>query len=90
MTSGFVRWAEASLDLETREAAMVLRRAWDIGRARGRDLDHMETATELTPFLPPAPCYTFQPNVVDRSKRMRATARDFTDDPNRLLSDLQA
>lgn len=85
MTSGFVRWAEASLDVDTLEAAMVLRRAWDIGRARGRDLDHMETAAELTPFLPPAPCFTFQPNVVDRSKRMRGTARDFSENPDLLL-----
>jgi hypothetical protein len=90
MTSGFVRWAEANLDTETLEAAMVLRRAWDIGRARGRDLDHMKTAAELTPFLPPTPCFTFQPDVVDRSKRMVDTARDFSDDPSRLLSDLRA
>jgi hypothetical protein len=85
MTSGFVRWAEGALDVETLEAAMVLRRAWDIGRARGRDLDHMETAAELTPFLPPAPCFTFQPDVVDRSKRMKGTARDFSADPDQLL-----
>ena len=85
MTSGFVRWAESALDTETLEAAMVLRRAWDIGRARGRDLDHMETAAELVPFLPPAPCFTFQPDVVDRSKRMRDTARDFSADPDALL-----
>ena len=85
MTSGFVRWADGALDTETLEAAMVLRRAWDIGRARGRDLDHMETAAELLPFLPPAPCFTFQPDVVDRSKRMRGTARDFSADPDALL-----
>ena len=86
MTSGFVRWAAATLDTETLEAAMVLRRAWDIGRARGRDLDHMETAAELLTFLPPAPCFTFQPDVVNRSKRMRGTARDFSADPDRLLA----
>jgi hypothetical protein len=87
MTSGFVRWVEANLDVETKEAAMVLRRAWDIGRARGRDLDHMATAAELAPHLPPTPCFTFQPGVVDRSKRMVGTARDFSDDPDRLLQD---
>jgi hypothetical protein len=65
---------------------MVLRRAWDIGRARGRDLDHMKTAVELLPFLPPAPCFTFQPDVVERSKRMKGTARDFSADPDRLLA----
>lgn len=85
MTSGFVRWAEGVLDDDGLEAAMMLRRAWDIGRARGRDLDHMETAAELAPSLPPAPCFTFQPEVVDRSRRMKNTARDFSDDPDALL-----
>ncbi len=86
MTSGFVRWADGALDDDALEAAMVLRRAWDIGRARGRDLDHMETAAELAPHLPPAPCFTFQPDVMHRSKRMRGTARDFSDRPDDLLA----
>jgi len=89
MTKGFVRWAFDALDTETVEAAMVLRRAWDIGRARYRELDHMETAAELAPHLGPTPCFTFQPNVVNRSKRMKGTARDWTDNPEGLLSDLR-
>jgi hypothetical protein len=89
MTKGFVRWADDNLDDELLEAAMVLRRAWDIGRARGRDLDHMETAAELAPQLPPTPCFTFQPDVVNRSKRMIGTARDFSDRPDDLLAEPQ-
>ncbi len=88
MTSGFVRWAEENLDDDGLEAAMVLRRAWDIARGRGRDLDHMETAAELAPHLPPAPCFTFQPEIVNRSRRMTGTARDFSDRPDALLADL--
>ena len=87
MTSGFVRWADETLDDDALEAAMVLRRAWDIARGRGRDLDHMETAAELAPHLPPAPCFTFQPDIVNRSRRMKGTARDFSDNPDALLSD---
>lgn len=87
MTSGFLRWAEEMLDDDQLEAAVVLRRAWDIARGRGRDLDPMETAVELAPFLPPAPCFTFQPEIVDRSRRMKGTARDFSDDPDALLRD---
>ena len=87
MTSGFLRWADENLDDDTLEAAMVLRRAWDIARGRGRDLDPMETAAELAPFLPPAPCYTFQPGIVDRSRRMKGTARDFSSDPDALLNE---
>jgi hypothetical protein len=86
MTSGFIRWAEDSLDDDALEAAMVLRRAWDIARGRGRDLDHMATAAELAPHLPPAPCFTFQPEIVDRSRRMVGTARDFSDRPDDLLA----
>jgi hypothetical protein len=88
MTKGFVRWADANLDADGLEGAMVLRRAWDIGRARGRDLDHMHTAAELAPSLPPTPCFTFQPDVVDRSKRMVGTERDFSANPELLLADL--
>lgn len=90
MTKGFVRWAAGALDTDTLEAAMILRRAWDIGRARGRELDHMETAAELAPSLPVTPCFTFQPDVVNRSHRMRGTARDFTAAPDDLLSDRPA
>jgi hypothetical protein len=87
MTSGFVRWAEDALDDDALEAAMVLRRAWDIGRARGRDLDHMVSAAELAPNLPPAPCFTFQPDVMGRSLRMKGTARDFSARPEEFLAD---
>jgi hypothetical protein len=90
MTRGFVRWADDNLDDDLLEAAMVLRRAWDIGRARGRELDHMETAADLAPHLPPTPCFTFQPDVVNRSKRMVGTARDFSDDPDALLADVRS
>jgi hypothetical protein len=47
----------------------------------------MATAAELAPFLPTTPCYTFQPSVVDRSKRMVGTERDFADNPDALLAD---
>jgi hypothetical protein len=46
----------------------------------------MATAAELAPHLPPAPCFTFQPEIVDRSRRMVGTARDFSDRPDDLLA----
>jgi hypothetical protein len=48
----------------------------------------MHTAAELAPSLPPTPCFTFQPDVVDRSKRMVGTERDFSANPELLLADL--
>ena len=85
MAGGFVRWAEATLAGDTLEATMVLRRAWDIARARGRDLDHMENALPLAELLPGA-CFTMQPDTAGRAARMKATARDFSETPERLLA----
>jgi hypothetical protein len=87
LTGGFVRWVDDTLDPETAEAAIVLRRAWDIARARGRDLDGMADARPLAELLPGA-CFTMQPDTAARAGRMKGTARDFADHPELLLSDL--
>ena len=85
MAGGFVKWATATLAGDTLEAAMALRRAWDIARARGRDLDHMENALPLAELLPGA-CFTMQPDTAARAGRMKATARDFSETPELLLA----
>jgi hypothetical protein len=87
LTGGFVHWVDDTLDPETAEAAIVLRRAWDIARARGRDLDGMANAAPLAELLPGA-CFTMQPDTAARAGRMRGTARDFAAHPERLLADL--
>lgn len=87
LTGGFVRWVDETLDPETAEAAIVLRRAWDIARARGRDLDVMADARPLAELLPGA-CFTMQPDTAARAARMKGTAKDFADHPELLLSDL--
>ncbi|MEY2476172.1 MAG: hypothetical protein QOG87_1487 [Actinomycetota bacterium] len=87
LTGGFVRWADDTLDPEMAEAAIVLRRAWDIARARGRDLDVMVDARPLAELLPGA-CFTMQPDIAARAARMTGTARDFAARPDLLLADL--
>ncbi len=87
LTGGFVRWVDETLDPETAEAAIVLRRAWDIARARGRDLDVMADARPLAELLPGA-CFTMQPETAARAARMTGTARDFAARPDLLLADL--
>lgn len=86
LTGGFVRWVDETLDPDTAEAAIVLRRAWDIARARGRDLDVMTDARPLAELLPGA-CFTMQPETAARAGRMKGTARDFAAHPELLLAD---
>ncbi len=84
---GFMRWADDALDPERAEAAIVLRRASDIGLGHGLDLDRYATAAELE-FPMTGSCYTMQPERMEVAFRNRGTIRDFTDRPEALLADL--
>ncbi len=81
---GFFRWADATLPLEEAEAAIVLRRACEIGMGRGMDLDAIERAEELGDLMRGV-CYTMQPEVIATAIRNQGTTRDFSDDPEALL-----
>jgi hypothetical protein len=84
LRGGFLAWAEASLDPETAEAAIVLRRACDIAHGRMQDLDIYDDARPLLGFMA-GTCFTFQPERGEQAVRMKGTIRDFTDHPERLL-----
>lgn len=81
---GFFRWADAALPLDDAEAAIVLRRACEIGMGRGMDLDGYDTAEELGPMMAGI-CHTMQPGVIDVALRNKGSIRDFSDDPHALL-----
>jgi Protein of unknown function (DUF2889) len=83
---GFMRWADATLPVEEAEAAIVLRRACEIGMGRGMDLDAVERAVELGPMMAGV-CFTLQPENAPVAIRNRGTIRDFADDPDALLRD---
>src|SRR4051794_7003497 len=83
---GFMRWADATLPEDDAECAIVLRRACDIGMGRGMDLDAVPVADQL-PGTMAAVCHTMQPGVVHVALRNAGTIRDFSRDPERLLTD---
>ena len=81
---GFFRWADASLSVDDAEAAIVLRRACEIGMGRGMDLDAYDRASELGPMMAGI-CHTMQPGVMEVAVRNKGSIRDFSDDPDALL-----
>jgi hypothetical protein len=83
---GFMRWAEAELDADTAEAAIVLRRATMISWGRAISLDAVGVAAEL-PASFTGRCHTFSDPHVHDAVRMTGTTLDFTDAADRLLTD---
>jgi hypothetical protein len=86
LRSGFMRWAEAELEPDVAEAAIVMRRATMISWGRALSLDSVEVAAELpTSFT--GRCHTFSEAHVHVAVRMKGTTLDFTDAAERLLTD---
>jgi len=81
---GFFRWADATLPIDEAEAAIVLRRACEIGMGRGMDLDAYDTAEGLGPMMAGI-CHTMQPGVIEVALRKKGSVRDFSDDADALL-----
>lgn len=84
-TGGFFRWAEAHLDVEAAESAIVLRRACDIGMGRGMDLDAIDRADEMEGLMAGI-CFTMQPARIRVALRHKETIRDFHDDLDAMLA----
>jgi hypothetical protein len=82
---GFMRWADATLEPDEAEAAIVLRRACEIGMGRGMDLDRLERAEQLAGVMLGV-CYTMRPGTIAVALRNKLTARDFAEHPDALLS----
>ena len=85
LRGGFLAWAEATLEPDTAEAAIVLRRACHIAHGRMQDLDVYDDAGPLLPVMSGA-CFTFQPERAPVARRMKGTIRDFTDGAGPLLA----
>ncbi len=81
---GFIRWADATLPVEAAEAAIVLRRACDIGMGRGMDLEAIAVGEELDGIMSGI-CYSMQPTVSPVAFRNRGSIRDFGAHPDALL-----
>jgi hypothetical protein len=83
---GFFRWADETFDADGAEAAIVLRRACDIGLGRGMDLDAVDRADEMREQMAGV-CFTMQPAQIAVSLRNKGTVRDFDAEPDALLRD---
>ncbi len=83
----FPAWAEQELDPDTAEAALLLHRACAISLGRAYDLDRTERATDFGDAVRNA-CFSFAPERIETARREVGTTLDFSDEPERLLSDL--
>lgn len=83
---GFIKWADAHLEPDAAEAAIILRRACDIGMGRGMDLEGFRTASDLAEIMSGV-CYSMQPDIMGNANREIGSIRDFADAPEALLAD---
>jgi hypothetical protein len=85
LRGGFLAWAEANLDEETAEAAIVLRRACDISFGRSMDLDVYDRADDMREIML-GTCHSFQPGTIESALRIKGQTRDFSANPDALLA----
>ena len=82
---GFARWADATFDADTAEAAIVLKRACSIGMSRGMDLDSYPTLADM-PGLSPV-CWSMQPERAPVAFRNHGLIRDYDAHPEAMLAE---
>ena len=85
LTGAFQTWAEAELDPDVAEAAIVLRRAAYISPVRFYDLDQYDRPGEVTPVA--GQCFTYTDGAAQRAQRQRGSKRDYTHRPEALLAE---
>lgn len=83
---GFLRWASETLDPDTAEAAVILRRACYIGVGYGINLDRYDHPSDIE-YPMTGVCFTMQPERMSVAFRNRGTIRDFSDTPDAVLAD---
>jgi hypothetical protein len=82
---GFGRWAEAELEPDLAEAAVVLQRACGISMGRMWDMDQVPGAWVFGAMTGGA-CHTFGAGVVEDARRVVGSMRDFSETPELLLA----
>jgi hypothetical protein len=84
VTGGFRGFVERELDVDTAEAAVVLRRGTMISWGRSMQLDDVDVAAELDML---GSCHTFTVDSAEHELRKVGSTWVFTDAPDRLLDD---
>jgi hypothetical protein len=81
----FLAWAEAELEPDLAEAAIVLRRASYIAPVRFYDLDRFDSPGAVHTVA--GQCFTYTDGVAQRAQRQRGSKRDYTSRPEALLAE---
>jgi hypothetical protein len=84
LKGGFLAWAEAELEPDLAEAAIVLRRATYISPVRFYDLDRFDSPGAVHTIA--GQCFTYTDGVAQRALRQRGSKRDYTHNPEALLA----
>ena len=85
LKGAFQSWAEAELEPDLAEAAIVLRRAAYISPVRFYDLDRFDRPGDVTPIG--GQCFTYTDGIAQRAERQLGSLRDYTHRPEALLSE---
>jgi len=85
LKGAFQTWAEAELEADLAEAAIVLRRAAYISPVRFFDLDQYERPGDVTPIG--GQCFTYTDGPAQRAERQIGSLRDYTHRPEALLAE---
>jgi hypothetical protein len=83
---GLADWAEASLDADLAEAALVLQRACLISQGRRLDLESFARAGDV-PGGPLGSCHTYSAEPLGRAERILGSVRNLTDTKGPLASE---
>lgn len=84
---GFSKWSQQHFnDADNLEAALVLQRGYFVARARRVELNNRGGEPAVNDTMMTGACYSYSPNVVERSWRLPGTVRDFSDCPEQLLT----
>ncbi|MBA1204359.1 DUF2889 domain-containing protein [Pseudomonas capeferrum] len=84
LREGMARWALNTLNEETAEAALLLRRCTLISMGRAYNLDEQVHAVSS------GRCYSQQPERAEQAARMKGSTLDFSDEPQALCAQDQA
>ncbi|ROR99053.1 DUF2889 family protein [Sinobacterium caligoides] len=83
---GFSAWADEAYSGDAAEAAFALQKAYFVAQARRFEVDNMAGRAAIEDGAMQGVCYTYSQPVIEQAVRLPGGTRDFTDNPEQLLS----